>query len=229
MTSSDDSKLWAQGVPLCEAWLVLLDADAPGYAYLAKYKALGGHLARDAVPNQSVPDGFVPKEGVARNKNREQLEQGLKADFHGLLESGEVIAIGDQDNPEIHDKPTRIPSSLFINYPNLSGDGWDDNFVRFGEKIIGRVRVVRRDAVVSSETVLQRGRPRKRDYLLEAAEVAAKDVTDFCNMPRKLGCDHVRNVLKNTLKIPDADEIGKSNKTVSKAIVIACRKLKASE
>jgi len=226
---NDDSKFWTRGIPLCEAWLQLLEEDAPGYRYRERLIALQSRpLAGKFHPASGlVEEAFAPREISHRHEARFQMELSLQWDFHAWLESGEVQAFGLQIGPMIDPQPKRIPSGLFAEYRMGDHITWEANRVRFGDLIFADVRVLRRDQLVKSRPSRPRGRPRKRDQLEEAALIAKEQFQGFCDMPRKLACDHVRDVLKNTLKIANAEIVGKSDKTISKAILKACGLRKA--
>lgn len=192
----------------------------PSFQYKRQFEALGKKPKRGEFKNQkgSIYEDFEPKDLDFRWQKRLKLIAGLKNNLLAYLRSGELIAYGFMISPEIKSDPQQIPGGLFLKASKTpDAIHWEDGIIDLGTTQFEKVRVLQ-PALAEAAPSRPRGRPSKATDLKAAVAIAFEREPGFASLTVKQARSTVVAILKNVLKIPDAQARAFSDETLRRVI-----------
>lgn len=208
MTKDTAAEKWALAIPLAEAWLQYASEELR-----AEFQGLqtGIEAFGDAAQSDQNPGiGAAILAGLAANSDRRRLMTELQKQLLVDLFNSEFQAIGYRLLPTKSHRPVVINADLF-DTPKID---WQNSTIQWLGNSFYRIRVF--DPQSQSEG-FGKGSTNAIDRAI--AELILSNY-EFCNLPRKVSCEMVRN--KIGAKPISGD--GLSNQNITKRILAQCPK-----
>ena len=214
--SATEEENWRRGLPLRDAWLELADHMWPEGERKARWKALIKAESSDTL-----------EETDRKLADADRLELGLKQEIIYELEAGKLQGYGRDITDRLDSPLIKLPPGLFTTSVSGFQVDWDSSYiVAHGRKVI-EVRVVPVPAIEEAKPLSKQskgGRPRKRDILERACEVALSRDPNFCGLQTKAALPIIEDILKTDLKTPKGFVGGVHAETLRRAKKAVCEK-----
>jgi hypothetical protein len=214
-------EIWKKATPLNEAWLEYSEFSAhENFQYKRKLEALGKNPKKGKYDSQkgSVYEDYEPKDLELRWRKRLKLIAGLKNKLLDHLRYGQLTAYGFMIVPDIKTAPQEIPPGLFVRASKRADVvQWDDDIIDLGTTLFEEVRILP-PAIAEASPTRSRGRPSKAADLKIAVKHALERDPGFASLTVKEARRPVTAILKNVLKIPDAQARSYSDETLRRVI-----------
>lgn len=214
MASKKAKLLWEIGVPLNDAWLRFAPSElgeeydsAPGFIEaFSRISDFGGWL------------GFAKAIKTASNASfdKQKLEKHLKDELLTDLYNEQLIATAYRVSPSRSGAPVQIDSEDF----NYHEPDWEMGTLEANGIKYGHLKICDPDAI----TVPQKPSRGSGEAINSAISDLIQDNPEFCNLPRKIACQMVREALGEEHSLGN----GLSDKNIGKYILAKCGKKRIS-
>ena len=234
MTEILDLKaLWERGVSLKDAWWEFEPFVDRRHIRL---------LLRDPA-NDPEGDPFVEQvsdwagsTAEGRKRKYELLQRSSRGSLFSRIYGRELLAIGFRNFPTVSDRVELVPRHLFF-LDDDAGDvtpeavNWAKGELGDSEHRFFDIRIIETPQSPDSPKPrkVKFGRPRKRDHIEPACEIARARYPGFCELSVEEAKKLVEPILKSALKSPTGFEDGINSETFRRAKNAVCDKASSSK
>jgi hypothetical protein len=212
MAKNPNRQIWENATPLEVAWRLFAHPAKSGR--LAKMPGGIETLAGCVEAPTALTDFFkAGLDALAATSRRGTLILEMRGELLDELSNANLSALGYRELPSVSSAPVAIASEFF----DSAKVHWDRNEAEAFGKRYNRVRIY--DPYELPKTAKPKiGRIGSAEPVIAAIEQLIDLNPDFCDLPRKLACDQIRE----SLGIREISGNGLSNQNLSKYILQKC-------
>ncbi len=144
---------------------------------------------------------------------RDRVIDQLKYNLLDALYNSDLLAFGYRSSPSKSSNPVKI-DPIFFDNPKIV---WDKNSAEFNGKSYISIRIFAQNSL-PQDKMAQTGRPSSAKAINSAIKDLIQHNLHFCDQPRKVACDQIRQKIGRQLKNGN----GLSDKNLSKYIIANC-------